>query len=110
MTKIILAGADATDIGPALTEAGGTVARVEPPVTSNAMQAAGLDEADLFVLTDTEEATSLPLVRDRRPDIEIVVYSTDSVPDFASHIADLIIDPAALPLPTVVEEVLGRLD
>ncbi len=108
MSKIIIAGPDSTDLGSTLTEEGATIASVPAPVTVAALEAAGLSEADLFVLTEHEEATAIPIVRERRPTIPIVVYTADGVPDFASHLADLIISPNAMDQPVVIEELLER--
>lgn len=109
MTAIIIAGRDSADLRTALQDAGATTVHVPAPVTGNALHEAGIDEAGLFVLTDHEEATAIPIVRERREDIPIVVYNEDGVPDFASHLADLIVDPGAIDRTVVVEELLDRL-
>ena len=110
MSRIIIAGTETSDIGTALAERGPSVTHVPAPVTDGALAEAGLGEADLFVLTAQEEATAIPIVREQRPDITIVVYNEAGVPDFASHLADLIIDPAAIEQPVVIEELLDRID
>lgn len=110
MTHVIIAGPDSRNLASALKAAGATVSGVPAPVTGTALDEAGLAETSLFVLTDHEEATAIPIVRERRPDLPVVVYTAAGVPDFASHLADLILDPDAMDQAVVVEELLDRTD
>lgn len=103
---VIVAGPDPKRIGEALAEAGAAVVRLDGLITADALDDAGLREADVFVLTDPAEATAIPLARELRPDLRIVVYAEEAIPPFATHLADLIIDPAAIDQAVVVEEIL----
>ncbi|MFB6101976.1 MAG: CTP synthetase [Haloplanus sp.] len=104
MTRAILAGPDADDLGAALETQGIDVARVEGILTAAALDEAGAADADLFVLTDLDEATAIPVVKDRNPDIRVVVYSHDSLPGFARGQTDLAMDPDLFGVDLVAEE------
>lgn len=105
--KILVAGPDTEEIGPALKNAGASVTPLNGEVTARALREAGIDEAAVFVLTDPSEATAIPIAREAHDEVRVVVYANDSLPEFASPMADLIIDPAAIDQSVVVEELLG---
>lgn len=104
--RILLAGSDTGGLAAAFEQAGASVERLDGIVTASSLEAAGIDAADVFVLTDPTEATAIPLARERRPHLSVVVYAEDRLPDFAGHLADLIIHPSAVEPTVVVEEVL----
>lgn len=106
MTRAIVTDPDPTEIGAALEDDGATVTRVTRPITAATLEGAGIADADLFVLTDAEEATAIPLARERNSDVRIVVYGTENLPEFAGHQADLVITPETLDQDIVVEELL----
>jgi hypothetical protein len=100
----VLVGPDEDDLGAALAAAGEDVTRVEGIPTGDALRAAGADEADLFVLTDVGEATTIAVVKETNPEVRVVVYDDGSLPDFASGQADLAVDPALIGPEMVAEE------
>jgi hypothetical protein len=104
MTRAILAGPDHDDLGAALEGEGMDVARVEGILTASVLDEAGVADADLFVLTDLDEATAISVVKDRNPDVRIVVYSHDSLPEFARGQTDLAMDPDLFGVDMVAEE------
>ena len=104
MTRAILAGPDRDGLGAALEVQGIDVARVEGVLTAPVLEDAGIDDADLFVLTDLDEATAISVVKDRNPDIRVVVYSDDSLPNFARGQTDLAMDPDLFGVDLVAEE------
>lgn len=106
MKQILLAGPDRLDIGATIDSSGGQLNRVHAPITKAALRDAGIDQTDVFLLTDPSEATAIPIVRELRESVRIVVYTDDSVPPFASHLADLILDPEAIGKELLVEELL----
>jgi hypothetical protein len=100
----VVVGPDEDGLGAALADAGEEVRRVEGVPTGEALRAAGADDADLFVLTDIAEATTIAVVKETNPEVRVVVYDDDSLPAFASGQADIAVDPALLGPETVAEE------
>jgi Trk K+ transport system NAD-binding subunit len=100
----VVAGPDLDGLGDALEAEGVSVSWVEGIANRPALEDAGINEADVFVLTDVGQATSIPVVVDLVGQIRIVVYSRDSLPEFAKGQADLLVDPALLDAKTVAEE------
>ena len=103
----VIAGLDEDDLGEALEAEGVPVVHVDGIANRPALEEAGICEATLFVLTDASQATSIPVARDLNPDLRIVVYADDSLPEFARPGADLILDPDALRPEIVAEELAG---
>jgi voltage-gated potassium channel Kch len=104
VTRAIIAGPDHANLAAALETEGIDVARVEGILTAATLSEAGIDDADLFVLTDLDEATSIPVVKERNPDVRVVVYSHDSLPNFARGQTDLAMDPDLFGVDMVAEE------
>lgn len=102
----IVAGTDEFDIAGALEREGVTVSRVDV-ANRPGLEEAGVHEADLYVLTDARQATSISVAKDLEPDLHVVVYADDSLPDFARGQADLVVDPDLLDPGTVAEELRG---
>ena len=101
----VLVGPDEDGLGDALSAAGVGVSRVEGVPTGDALRAAGVDDADLFVLTDVGEATTIAVAKEANPEAKVVVYDGgSSLPAFASGQADLAVDPTLLGPETVAEE------
>jgi hypothetical protein len=100
----VVVGPDDDGLGAALSDAGEEVSRVEGVPTGDALRAAGVAEADLFVLTDLGEATTIAVVKEANPGVRVVVYDDGSLPAFASGQTDLALDPALLGPETVAEE------
>ncbi|MCT9097717.1 DUF7126 family protein [Haloarchaeobius sp. HME9146] len=104
MTKAIFAGVDEHALVAAL-EAEGIEVTVIPDVANRpALEEAGILEADLFVLTDVGQATSIPIAKTMNPDVRIVAFTDDSLPEFVSGQEVLAIDPALLDAEAVAEE------
>ena len=104
--RAVVVGPDADGLGAALAAAGADLRRVEAVPTGGALDDAGIDDADLYVLTDVDEASTVAVVRERNPDVRVVAYTPDSLPEFARGQADLAVDPALLDAVTVAEELL----
>ena len=103
----ILAGPDPEGVGDALDTEGVDVVRITDTVSASTLDAAGIDDADLLVLTDVAEATGISVAKDRNPAVRVVVYSRESLPEFAKGQADLAVDPALLAADVVAEELAG---
>ncbi|MFB6194928.1 MAG: CTP synthetase [Haloplanus sp.] len=104
MTRAVFAGPDRDDLGAALESHGIEVARVEGVLTASALDEAGVADADLFVLTNLDEATAIPVAKDRNPGIRVVVYSHDSLPEFVRGQTDIAMDPDLFGVDLVAEE------
>ncbi|MFC4357375.1 NAD-binding protein [Halobium salinum] len=104
--KAVVSGADADGLGEALEDEGVEVTRVEGVATGESLDAAGIDDADLFVVTDADDATAVSIAKDRNPDVKVVFYAHDSLPEFAKGQADLAVDPDLLAADVVAEELV----
>lgn len=103
---VVVAGTDEHDISGALEGEGVDVRRADV-ANRPGLEEAGIHEADAFVLTDARQATSISVAKDLEPDLHVVVYADDSLPDFARGQADLVVDPDLLDPGTVAEELAG---
>jgi len=105
--EAIVAGPD-DDIGDALEDAGVDVTRVDSDahLTRPDLEDAGIVEADLYVLTDVAQATTIPIAVDLNDDLRTVVYATDSVPEFVRGQLDLAIDPRLVAADVVADELV----
>ncbi|WP_423750671.1 DUF7126 family protein [Salinirarus marinus] len=104
MTTAIVAGPDVDGLVSELELAGVQVTRIEGVVTAEVLRDAGIDDADLYVLTDLDEATSIPVAKELHPDVRVVVYSRDSLPEFVRGSADIAMDPDLFAPDVVAEE------
>jgi Trk K+ transport system NAD-binding subunit len=108
MMHVVFAGHDDDGLRTHLEDEGGDVATVEDIATRPALEEAGIVDADLFVLTDVDQATAVPIAKDLNEDLEVVIYSRDSLPEFASAQVDLAVDPDLLGPDAVAEELSGN--
>lgn len=106
MMKAIVAGADAEGIGEELEALGVDIERVDSPVFADALSEAGIEDADLFVLTDLSEGISVTLAKEANPDVRAVCYGAGSLPESVGSVVDLIVDPSLLDADTVAEELV----
>jgi hypothetical protein len=93
MSRAVIAGPDDEELGAALEAAGFTVTRAAGTATRPALEEAGIVDADLLVLTDTDLSTSIPIAKDLNEDVQTVVYAADSLPEFVKGQADMLLDP-----------------
>ncbi|WP_117594639.1 DUF7126 family protein [Haloprofundus halophilus] len=104
--KAILCGPDENGLADALTDEGVELTRIDGVVTRPALEDAGVVDAALVVLTDVAEATAIPLAKELNPDVRVVVYANQSLPEFAKGQADLAVDPKLLSASVVAEELV----
>lgn len=104
--EAVFAGSDHDGLAAALRAEGVDVTTIEGIATRPALEDAGIVDAELFVLTDVGQATAIPIARDFTEDLRIVVYSSDSLPDFVSAQEVMAIDPQLLDAETVAEELV----
>lgn len=100
----IVAGPDPEGLGDALADEGLSVTRIDGVVSATTLEAAGIDDAALLVLTDIDEATGISVAKELNPEVRAVVFSPKSLPEFAKAQTDLAIDPALLEVEAVAEE------
>lgn len=100
---VLVTGTDAHGLGDELEAQGATVRHVDVG-NRPALEEAGVIDADLFVLTEVEQATAIPVAKDLAPDLWVVVYADGSLPDFVRGQADLVVDPDLLDPDAVAEE------
>ncbi|QSG04164.1 DUF7126 family protein [Natranaeroarchaeum sulfidigenes] len=104
----ILAGPDPDGLGEQLREQGVELGRIEGIATRPKLEEAGAHRADLFVLTDVEQATAIPIAKDLNDEVRAVVYDRQSLPEFVSAQTDLAVDPELLGAETVAEELAAE--
>jgi hypothetical protein len=103
MNAAVVVGPDPDGLGDALEAEGLTVTRT-PVGNRPGLEEAGIADADVFLLTDLEQATSIPVAHDLNPDVKVVIYAGGSVPEFATRQTDLLVDPELLDAATVAAE------
>jgi hypothetical protein len=106
----VVAGPDEHGLGEALAALGVEIRRIEGLVTADALADAGIADAAYFILTDVEEATGIPIVKELNPSALAVTYAERSLPEFVAGVADLAIDPALMDVATVAEELVDGAD
>ncbi|ELZ32780.1 hypothetical protein C474_05890 [Halogeometricum pallidum JCM 14848] len=104
---VLITGPDTDGLGDALSDLGIDVVRVDGVATRDTIADAGVDTADTLVLTDMDDASVIPVAREANPDIRVVAYSRDSLPEYARGQADLAVDPDLLAADVVAEELVG---
>lgn len=101
--KAVIAGADENQIADAIEAEGHSIAVVDI-ADGESLEVAGIEDADIYVLTEMAQATSIAVAKDLNPDVRVVVYAEGSLPEFATRQTDLMVDPALLDPATVAEE------
>jgi hypothetical protein len=101
--QVIIGGPDDDEIGDAVASEGHTV-RTVSICNRPGLEEAGIHEADVYLLTDLEQATSIAVAKDLNPEVRIVVYAEGSLPEFATRQTDLVVDPDLLDPAAVAEE------
>lgn len=104
MSNAVIAGDDADGLGDALEAEGVDVTRAAGTASREALETAGIGTADLFVLTDAGLATSILVARELNPDLRVVAYTGDSLPEFTGSQEVVAMDPALLGPEAVAEE------
>ncbi len=105
--EVVLIGNDG-ELRSALEAEGANVRRIEGVASGRALSEAGIEDADLLVLTDVSEATAIPVARELNGEIRIAVYARDTLPEFAQPLADIAVDPDLLSADVVAEELVGN--
>ncbi|WP_235027971.1 CTP synthetase [Halorubrum sp. JWXQ-INN 858] len=108
--RAIVVGPDEHGLGEELIALDAVVTRIEGVVATEALRAAGIEDADYLVVTDVEEATGIPVAKERNPDVVAVTYAERSLPAFVAAVADVAMDPALLSAAAVAEELAGGND
>lgn len=108
MNHAVVIGSDPDGLGEALEERGVTVTRAAGTANRDALVDAGIEDADALVVTDVGLATSIPVARELNESFRVVVYSRDSIPEFARASAGLVVDPELMDVDTVAEELAAN--
>jgi Trk K+ transport system NAD-binding subunit len=86
---------------------GATVSVVGGIATRDELESVGVADADAVVFTDVEEASAVPVARKLNPDVRIVVYDHETMPEFVRPSVDLAVDPDLLDPSIVAEEIVA---
>lgn len=103
----VVAGPDADGLGDELETLGAAVTRIDGAVTGGTLDDADIDDATLFVLTDLGEATGIAVAKERNPEVRVVVYARETLPEFARGQTDLAVDPELLSVEVVADELVA---
>jgi hypothetical protein len=106
--RVVVAGADDEDVAAALSAAGAEISRVDGVATRESLDAVDVADADVLLLTEMSDATAISVAKDANPDVRVVTYARDSLPEFARAQADLALDPALFSPDLVAEELVGN--
>jgi hypothetical protein len=105
-TTAVVAGPDEDDIGVALENEGVAVTRIDGVISRPQLEEAGVVAADLYVLTDVGQATTIPIVCDLNEDVRTVVYARRTVPEFVKGQLDIAVDPQLMDAAVVADELV----
>lgn len=104
----VFAGKDEPGLTDELRDRGVDISRIDGVANRPALEEAGIHDADLYLLTDVGQATSVVVARDLNPDLRVVVYSGESLPEFLGGGEVLAMDPQLLDPQAVAEELTAR--
>ena len=104
----IVAGPDPDGLSDALADEGVSITRIDGVVSATTLEEAGIDDAAMLILTDMDEASGIPVAKELNPDVRVVVYSEQSLPEVATRQTDLAVDPALLDVRVVAEELAAE--
>lgn len=104
----VVIGPDADGLGDALDTTGASVTHADGTASREQLIEADIETADLLIVTDSTLATSIPVAREINANIRVVVYSHDSIPEFARATAGLIVDPELMNPETIAEELISN--
>ncbi|MEF8851943.1 MAG: CTP synthetase [Haloarculaceae archaeon] len=104
---VVFAGPDDAGLGDALRDSGARVTHIDGVANRPALEESGIHDADVFLLTDVGQATSIVVARDLNPDVRVVAYTDQSLPEFVSGQRVVAVDPALLDPSAVAEELVG---
>lgn len=90
-------------LGDALESQGVGVKRVDLG-SAEELEASGVADAALLVLTDVDESTSVSVALELNDRLKTVVYSPDTIPEFVRGQLDLALDTELLAADVVAEE------
>jgi len=91
--KAVIAGPDDHELGAQLAAEGISITEAAGSANRPALEEAGILDADLLVLTDTDLATAIPIANDLTDDLRIIVYAEHSLPEFVKGQAHMHLDP-----------------
>ena len=101
--KVVLVGSDPDRMVDALESEGHSVT-IADVGNRPGLEEAGVLDAEVYLLTELSQATSIVVAKDLNPGLRVVVYAEGSLPDFASRQTDLVVDPSLLSPDAVAEE------
>lgn len=101
--NVVFVGPD-RGLGSALETRDATVDRVDGLANGASLDAAGIRDAELLVMTDVAEATAVPVALEVNPALRVVVYAPDTLPEFVRGQVDLAVSPDVLDATVVAEE------
>lgn len=110
MSDVLLLGEDEYDLPDRLEAAGLEVTVLTGFPTGLDLDDAGVQDAAIVLVADVRLASLIPVALERKPTVQVVLYSTDRLPPFASAQADLAVDPTLIDPDELVAALLDRIE
>lgn len=104
--NILLVGPDDRGLEDAFAGLECTVTRLTDVATADSLMEADVEAADVLVLTDSSDATAVPIALEQNPELRTVIYSPHGIPEFVRGQLDLALDPQILTAEAVAEELV----
>jgi len=104
--NVVFAGPDSEGLVDELRAGGADVTLTDGIADRPVLEAAGIHDADMFILTDASQATSVVVAKEINSDLRVVAYTDDSLPEFVSGQELFAMDPALLGPDALAEELL----
>ena len=109
MSDVIILGPDDEGIGEQLQQTAVSVAQLDDTPIGEDLIGAGIAEARVLVVTDIRHASSIPVACEHNNQLQVIVYTEDSLPPFASAQTDFALDPHLISVTDVVDAIVDRL-
>lgn len=106
--RVLLVGPEDRGLEQAFEDLECDVVRLTDVATAETLDEADVATADILVLTDSRDATAVPIALERNPDLRTVIYSPEGIPEFVRGQLDLALDPQVLAAETVAEELVRQ--
>lgn len=108
MSDLVLLGPDRAGLLTLLEAAGFESTALDGNPVGADLEAAGIADASVLLLTDVGHASMIPVARELNPGLLVVLYTGAGLPAFASAQADLSVDPDLVGAADLVEAVADR--
>lgn len=103
---VLVVGGVSRALDGTLADHGLEVAAVDGFATGAQLSDAGVADATSLLVTDLDQATVIPVAKDQNPELTVVTYDEQALPEFATRQTDFALDPALIEPELLVAEIL----